>query len=64
MSQECSQCSQINAGGERSCQAIQEPDRYNYCIKQVQDAAARCFRSCTNYNGIGPANQPRGNAVR
>jgi hypothetical protein len=59
-SQECGQCSQITSGGQRSCQAIREPDRYNYCITQVQDAAARCFKVCTNYNGIGP----RGNTVR
>jgi hypothetical protein len=62
--QQCSQCSQVQAAGERSCEAINEPDRYNYCIRQAQNAAARCFRTCTNYNGIGPANPPQGRAVR
>jgi hypothetical protein len=59
---ECNQCSQIEAGGSRSCSSIQEADRYNYCMKQVTDAAGRCWKVCTNYNGVGPA--PRGSTLR
>lgn len=61
-SMECNQCPQIEAGGSRSCSSIQEADRYNYCMKQVTDATGRCWRICTNYNGIGPAH--RGTTVR
>lgn len=62
--QQCSQCAQIRSNGEYSCSSIREPDRYNYCIRQADDASARCYRTCINYNGIGPANPPKGNATR
>ena len=26
-------------------------------------SGARCFKTCTNYNGVGPANQPSGKAT-
>ncbi len=60
--QQCGECSHMEAAGSRSCSSIQEADRYNYCIRQVTEAAARCWRVCTNYNGGGPA--ARGSTTR
>jgi hypothetical protein len=51
----CGECTRMESEGRRSCSAIREADRYNYCIRQVVDAAGRCWKGCTNYNGLGPA---------
>jgi hypothetical protein len=61
--QQCSQCSQIQSNGAYSCQSL-SPDQRPNCERVAQEAAARCYRTCTNYNGIGPANPPQGNAVK
>lgn len=50
----CGECTRMESDGRRSCSAIREADKYNYCIRQVVDAAGRCWRICTNYNGVGP----------
>jgi hypothetical protein len=61
--QQCSQCSQISSDGTYSCQSL-SPDQRANCETRAQEAAARCYRSCTNYNGIGPSGNPRGSATR
>lgn len=51
----CSQCTRMEAEASRSCAAIREADRYNYCMRQVMDAGGRCWKVCINYNGLRPA---------
>jgi hypothetical protein len=51
--QPCSDCSQILSSGTRSCQTV-SIDLRAECERRAQEASARCYRTCTNYNGIGP----------
>lgn len=61
--QQCNQCSQIGSNGAYSCQSL-SPDQRANCERVAQEAAARCYRTCTNNNGIGPSSNPTGSTVR
>jgi hypothetical protein len=61
--QDLGQCTTMQGNATRSCQKL-SPDERGNCIEKVNEAVSRCIKNAKNYNGIGPANQPRGGTIQ